>query len=233
MELRAAAHISGDGAMTDAFKRGLDLHRITAARMSGKNTDDVTPEERRAAKAVNFGSAYGLGAGGLVQSAWTGYGIVIGEHEAARWLAAFETAYPQFARWRREHAKRCEDQRRIVIGRDAARGVGRMYPFSRLRPGASAYTRSCNLPVQGACADASMLALAGVDRALFEEGVEGGLVAWLHDEIVLEVPVEDAPRAAALLKKAMIEGFADTFPGAPLNGLVEPHICMNWSEAKE
>ena len=233
MELRAAAHISGDGAMADAFKRGLDLHRITAARMSGKKTEDVTPEERRAAKAVNFGSAYGLGARGLVQSAWTGYGIVIGEQEAARWLAAFETAYPQFARWRREHAERCEDQQRIVIGRDAAKGIGRMYPFSRLRAGLSAYTRSCNLPIQGSCADASMLALAGIDRALFEEGIEGGPVAWLHDEIVLEVPVEDAPRAAALLKKAMIEGFADTFPGAPLNGLVDPHIGTSWSEAKE
>jgi DNA polymerase-1 len=119
-----------------------------------------------------------------------------------------------------------------VIGRDAAEGIGRLYPLSRLPAGKSAYTRACNLPVQGACADASMLALAAIDRALFEEGVEGGPVAWLHDEIVLEVPADHADRAAELLRSAMIDAFAATFPGAPVNGLVEPHVGMSWGEAK-
>jgi DNA polymerase I len=232
MELRAAAHISRDRAMTDAFANGLDLHRITAGRMVGKRPEDVSADERRAAKAVNFGACYGLGAGGLVESAWTGYGIVIDRNEAAQWLGAFEAAYPQFVRWRRGHAQLCEDRQMIIIGKDAARGVGRIYPFSRLPAGVSAYTRSCNLPVQGSCADASMLALAGIDRALFDEGIEGGPVAWLHDEIVLEVRSEDAARAAELLKREMLNAFEQTFPGAPTRGLVEPHICSNWSEAK-
>jgi DNA polymerase-1 len=218
--------------MTEAFEKGLDLHRITAARIAGKAPEEVTDEERQHAKPVNFGACYGLGAGGLVQSAWENYGIVITENEAARWLEAFANAYPRFARWRREHAQRCEARRRIVIGRDAAKGIGRLYPLSRLPAGKSAYTRACNLPVQGACADASMLALAAIDRALFEEGVEGGPVAWLHDEIVLEVPAEDADRAAELLRRAMIDAFAETFPGAPVNGLVEPHVGMSWGEAK-
>jgi DNA polymerase-1 len=233
MELRAAAHISGDSAMTEAFAKGLDLHRITAGRMAGKQSEDVTADERRAAKAVNFGACYGLGASGLVKSAWDGYGVVIDRHEAAKWLGAFEVAYPQFARWRRDHAQLCVGRRMIVIGKDAARGIGRVYPFSRLPPGASAYTRSCNLPVQGSCADTSMLALAGIDRALFDEGIEGGPVAWLHDEIVLEVSVEDAPRAAELLAQEMISAFKQIFPGAPVHGLVDPHIGLNWSEAKK
>ena len=66
-------------------------------------------------------------------------------------------------------------------------GIGRFYPRSWLPEGKSFYTRSCNLPIQGACADASMLALAAIDRLLFEEGIEGGPVAWVHDEIVIEV----------------------------------------------
>ena len=70
MELRAAAHISGDTAMTEAFEQGLDLHKITAARMTGKTPEEVTDEERRGAKAVNFGAVYGIGAAALVQSAW-------------------------------------------------------------------------------------------------------------------------------------------------------------------
>ena len=68
MEMRAAAHISGDIAMREAFENGLDLHRVTAARMTGKALDDVTAEERKGAKAVNFGSIYGQGAAGLVGS---------------------------------------------------------------------------------------------------------------------------------------------------------------------
>jgi DNA polymerase-1 len=232
MELRAAAHISGDAIMMEAFEKGLDLHRITAARITGAAPEEVTDEDRQHAKAVNFGACYGLGARGLVQSAWEKYNIVITENEAARWLEAFAAAYPRFARWRREHAGRCESRRRIVMGRDAAKGVGRLYPLSRLPAGSSAYTRSCNFPVQGACADASMLALAYVDDRLFEAGIDGGPVAWLHDEIVLEVREDQAERATEILKQAMIDGFAETFPGAPLNGLVEPHVGMSWGEAK-
>jgi DNA polymerase-1 len=232
MELRAAAHISGDAVMTAAFEKGQDLHLITAAQMVGKAPEEVTAEERRAAKAVNFGACYGLGAKGLVTSAWEGYGIVIDEREVAQRLRAFETAYPRFARWRREHAERCEEKRRIVIGREAANGIGRFYPKSRLPDGMSFYTRACNLPVQGACADASMLALAAIDQVLFEERIEGGPVAWLHDEIVIEVAIQHADRAAALLRQVMVDAFADTFPGAPTNGLVEPHIGLNWGDAK-
>ena len=77
-----------------------------------------------------------------------------------------------------------------------------------------------------------MLALAYVDDRLFDADIDGGPVAWLHDEIVLEVREDQAERAAEILKQAMIDGFAETFPGAPLNGLVEPHIGLNWGEAK-
>ena len=77
-----------------------------------------------------------------------------------------------------------------------------------------------------------MLALAAIDRLLFEEGIEGGPVAWLHDEIVIEVAAEQMDRAAELLRQAMIEAFVGTFPGAPVTGLVEPRIGMSWGEAK-
>lgn len=65
--------------------------------------------------------------------------------------------------------------------------IGRVFELSWLKPDRSSYTVACNLPVQGACADAAMLALAAIDDALSEEGIGGGPVAWLHDEIVLEV----------------------------------------------
>ena len=86
--------------------------------------------------------------------------------------------------------------------------------------------------MQGACADAAMLALAYVDERLFEAGIDDGPVAWLHDEIVVEVCVEDADCAVEIVKQAMTDGFAETFLSAPLNGLVEPHSGPNWGEAK-
>ena len=77
-----------------------------------------------------------------------------------------------------------------------------------------------------------MLALTAIDAALFQERIDGGPVAWLHDEIVLEVPIENAKRAAELLEKAMIAAFAEIFPNAPLNGLVDVHSGTNWASLK-
>ena len=74
-----------------------------------------------------------------------------------------------------------------------------------------------------------MLALAAIDRQLFEYSIKGGPVAWVHDEIVLEVPVGDADRAADLLEEGMVRAFARTFPGAPLNGLVAVRVGGTWA----
>jgi DNA polymerase I-like protein with 3'-5' exonuclease and polymerase domains len=136
-------------------------------------------------------------------------------------------------RWRREHYEQCVERDYIVIGKDAGYGIGRIWPKSRLGRDESYYTRCCNLPIQGACADAAMLALAYVDDRLFDAGIEGGPVAWLHDEIVLEVRDDQADLAAKILKQAMIDGFSETFPGAPLEGLVEPKTGMSWAGKAE
>jgi DNA polymerase I len=232
MELRAAAHISHDAMLEAVFERGDDLHRLTAARMTGKPPKEISDEERKGAKVCNFGSVYGMGAAGLVLSAWQQFDLVLDLAEATTWLKSFNESYKAFARWRRQHYDLCEARGYIVIGRDMARGVGRFYPKSRVPPKASFYTRTCNLPIQGACADASMLALTYVDARLADAGIEGGPVCWMHDEIVLEVRAEDAERAAAILKQAMIDGFAETFPGATLNGLVKPEIASTWAGEK-
>ena len=235
MEMRAAAYISRDRAMTEAFEQGIDLHRLTAARMiggNGKDIADVTEDERKGAKAVNFGAIFGQGAAGLVKSAWDQWEIVLDLDEAKAWVRSFESSYFEYARWQRDHYRLCKARRNIVIGKDAARGIGRIFPFSRLPEGNNGYTRSCNLPVQGSCADASMLALAYVDDRLFNAGIDGGPVAWLHDEIVLEVRADQAEQAAEILNQSMIDGFAETFPGAPLGGLVKLQIGDSWGAAK-
>jgi hypothetical protein len=89
-------------------------------------------------------------------------------------------------------------------------------------------TLCCNAPIQGACAEAAMRALTLVDAALIEFGIDGGPVIFNHDEIVLEVPEADAERAGTILVESMTRAFAETFPAAPLNGLVETKIVTAW-----
>lgn len=238
MELRAVAYISGDFKLRQAFRTGEDPHALTATAMSGIRPQDVSPEEfaklRTAAKAVNFGSIYGMGPSGLMRSAWENYGVVLSEAEARSRLDAFAATYPGLIQWRNAHADLCRQRGYIRIGRDFADDRGRVHKFIWNKPGKQAFsfTQSCNLPVQGACADAAMRALTIVERLLFNAGIEGGPVAWLHDEILLEVPEANAEKAATLLQQAMIEAFLETFPGAPTEGLVEPTIGRNWAEAK-
>jgi DNA polymerase I-like protein with 3'-5' exonuclease and polymerase domains len=239
MELRAAAHIAEDRAMTEAFEKRWDLHRLTASLITGKNDlEAVTDEERKGAKAANFGTLYGQGVKGLKESAWDHYDVPLTMEEATQLQSAVKARFPRVVRWRDDHYWLCERRQKIIIGRDMKEGIGREYPYSRLpwdkkkNRRESAFTRCCNLPIQGACADASMLALIGIDRVLREAGIPGGPVAWLHDEIVLEVPEEYAEEAKKLLKQEMVKAFAYVFPGAPLNGLVEPHIGRTWAEAK-
>ena len=128
MELRAAAYISGDHAMTEAFEQGLDLHRLTAARMTGKDPAEVTDEERKGAKAVNFGAIYGQGAGGLVQTAWDQFDLVL-DFDGGQGMAQGVRGRLSGARaMAPHHYRRCEGRRYIVIGRDMSRGIGRIYP---------------------------------------------------------------------------------------------------------
>jgi DNA polymerase-1 len=94
------------------------------------------------------------------------------------------------------------------------------------------YTLCCNAPVQGACADAAMLALIKVDQALRAAGIDGGPVLFIHDEIVLEVGADQAEQARAILAACMTAAFAETFPGAPLNGVVSTGIGPTWGSAK-
>lgn len=92
IELRIAAEIAGDQRMLDAYRRGKDLHSLTARLVLGKQ--DVTKADRQAAKALNFGLIYGMGAETLRQHAANGYGVHLTEEEARRFRAAFFSAYP-------------------------------------------------------------------------------------------------------------------------------------------
>ncbi|UZF90649.1 DNA polymerase [Bosea sp. NBC_00550] len=234
MEMRAAACITNEENMTEAFARGEDLHVLTARTMLGLGEDEwlALPEETRAlhrkhAKPVNFGRLYGQGARGLVDSARAQYGLLLDPETARGWIDAYEGTYPGYPRWCRDFSRACERKGEIPIGREG----GRVHEI-HWNPEGFRYTQCLNLPIQGACADAFMLALAAIDEALFAAGIDGGPVAAPHDEFVLEVAKADAARTAVILKEAMTAAFAVTFPGAPLHDLVVVKIGRSWAETK-
>jgi DNA polymerase-1 len=94
------------------------------------------------------------------------------------------------------------------------------------------HTLCCNAPVQGACADILLAGITRVDRALTEAGISDGLILAVHDELVLEVTEDRAEEAAGLLREVMEQAFAEYFPHAPVNRLVEVHIVERWGDAK-
>ena len=220
MELRAAAWVSEDAELTAAYEQGLDVHVLTAAAINGIEPEQVTPGQRYAAKAVNFGSIYGMSPKGLAAVAWSGYGLKLSEAAAELALDRFFAKYSGLRRWMRTHADQCQRERRVGIG--AGRAVEAAWEPFGLR-----YTQMCNLPVQGICADCMMRAIAYVHADL-----GGALVAMVHDELIAGVPANGAEAAAETLKACLHRAFVETFPGAPTAGLIDAHRGASWAELK-
>jgi DNA polymerase I len=194
--------ISGDQEMLSAYAEGRDLHRLTAQSLTGQ--EDIRKDERKLAKAVNFGLLYGMGVKGLQSYALKSYGVEMSLEEATLYRKRFFETYPGLKRWHeRERGKwQCsETETQTLTG--------------RRRSGVERLTDRLNTPVEGTGADGLKLALA----LLWERRDEcpGAVpVIVCHDEIVVECDVEQADAAKAWLEKAMTEGM-DTI----LNGLSE------------
>ena len=221
IELRIAALISGDERMLAAFANGEDIHTITARSLTGR--EGVTKQERKLAKAVNFGLLYGMSAAGLRHYARASYGVEMTKEEGERYWQHFFKTYPGLKAWHdREHRRLKKDgntETRTLTG--------------RRRTGVAKLTERLNSPVQGTGADGIKLALA----LLYERRGEcpGAYpILAVHDEIVVECNEEDANKAEAWLKKVMIDGMEGVLndhkvdaPRVPVE--VETEIGKSWA----
>ena len=219
IELRIMAHMSADEGMTRAFVQGEDVHRATAAEIFGIPVADVSSEQRRYAKTINFGLIYGMGAYGLSQA----LGI---EQKAAR--DYIDRYFSRFAGVRRymEHTKaRAAEQgfvetlfgRRIVLP-DIRGGNG---------PRRSAAERQAiNAPMQGTAADLIKLAMMAVQSALDDQGKATRIVMQVHDELVFEVPEAEVEWVRERVP-ALMSGVHTL--NVPL--VAEVGVGMNWDEA--
>jgi DNA polymerase-1 len=221
VELRAAAWWYRDPDMTAVYTEGRDLHRETAAAVAGVPIELVTPEQRNAAKAINFCSIYGGGPATLAVSAFTDYGIDMTEAEAQAALDRFFRKYHVMRRRRFDDCNRVKHTGSIRIG-CGRRVRAEWEPSGQLR-----FTQSCNLPIQGIAAECMLRAIIRLHGRM-----PGAMVATVHDELLLEVAEGEAEAAAVVLREAMTEAFVATFPGAPTRGLVDVRVGKNWKETK-
>ena len=219
IELRIMAHISEDTGLLDAFSKGEDIHRATASEVFGAPLGEVTSEQRRYAKVINFGLIYGMSAFGLASN----LGI---EREAARsYIDRYFMRYPGVAKYMestRALAKR-QGYVETVLGR-------RLWlpeinsPNGPRRGGAE--RAAINAPMQGTAADLIKLAMIAVDRWIQEDSLGTRLVMQVHDELVLEVPDAEADLVRSRVP-ALMAGVAQL--RVPL--LVELGVGANWDEA--
>ena len=220
IELRLLAHISGDEAMCRAFRSGEDFHTLTAARVFHVEPQDVTPEMRRRAKAVNFGVVYGISPFSLSQD----IGVTVAE--AKEYMERYFQTYTGV----RAYMDRIVEQARADGYVETLMHRRRALPelkSSNHNLRAFGERVALNMPIQGTAADLIKLSMVRVERRLADEGLAAQLIMQVHDELIVECPEDEAARVQALLEEEMsgVMTLAVPLPA-------EAHCGKNWLTAK-
>ncbi|MCX8086043.1 MAG: DNA polymerase I [Rhodocyclaceae bacterium] len=219
IELRIMAHLSNDAGLLEAFARGEDIHRATAAEVFGVTPLEVTAEQRRAAKAINFGLIYGMSAFGLARQ------IDVDRNSAQIYMERYFARYPGVARYMEETRAKAREQgyvetvfgRRLWLPDIRSSHTGRRQAAERA---------AINAPMQGTAADIVKLAMIAVQDWLDKERLQTKLILQVHDELVLEVPEAELSAVQAALPQLMA-GVVQL--AVPL--VVEVGVGANWDEA--
>ncbi|MGQ0657390.1 MAG: DNA polymerase I [Chromatiales bacterium] len=219
IELRIMAHLSGDRGLIEAFAHGEDIHRATAAEVFGVAAGQVTDEERRAAKAINFGLIYGMSAFGLARQ------LGIDRGAAQRYVDLYFSRYPGVKTFMDQIRARAHERgyvetifgRRLYLPDINARNSQRRQYAERT---------AINAPMQGSAADIVKRAMIAVDGWLQERHVDARLIMQVHDELVLEVADQQIAEVTDTLKRLMSGAAALAVPL-----IVDVGAGNSWDEA--
>lgn len=219
IELRIMAHLSQDPGLQKAFAEGLDVHKSTAAEVFGTRLELVSSEQRRSAKAINFGLIYGMSAFGLARQ------LRIGRNDAQLYIDTYFERYPGVAEYMASIRKSAADKGFVetLLGRrlylpeiNSANGMRRQ----------AAERVAINAPMQGTAADIIKRAMIDVDAWLQAENVDARIIMQVHDELVLEAVESQAEVIAARLCDIMSTAVSLSVPL-----LVEAGVGDNWDQA--
>ncbi|SEG83692.1 DNA polymerase I [Marinobacterium lutimaris] len=219
IELRIMAHLSGDKGLLDAFAQGEDIHRATAAEVFKVKVDEVTTDQRRSAKAINFGLIYGMSAFGLAKQ------IGVGRKDAQTYIDHYFETYPGVQRYMDDTRERAREQgyvetifgRRLYLPEINARNPMRRQAAERT---------AINAPMQGTAADIIKKAMVKVDDWLTDSGFDARMIMQVHDELVFEVRESEVEAFMAKVHPLMEQAASLDVPL-----LVEAEAGDNWEQA--
>jgi len=219
IELRIMAHLSGDKGLVHAFKNGIDVHSATAAEVFGTEPDSVDDEQRRRAKAINFGLIYGMSAFGLARQ------LKIGQKEAKTYIDIYFERYPGVKEYMEETKEAARENGYVetLYGRrlnlpdiNARNAVLRQY----------AERTAINAPMQGTAADLIKLAMLALDSWILDSGSSSRIILQVHDELVFEVEESEVDTMTEVASDLMC---SVTELKVPL--VVDIGVGSNWKEA--
>ena len=219
IELRIMAHLSKDENLTYAFNNNLDVHSATAAEVFGVNLNDVSQDQRRSAKAINFGLMYGMSAFGLTRQ------LDIPRAEAQKYLDTYFERYTGVKRYMEETKAQAKEDMFVetIMGRrlylneiNAANGLRRQ----------AAERAAINAPLQGSAADIIKKAMIDINTFLFKEMPEVKMIMQVHDELIFEAPKKGSKEVLQIMKKMMEDAVKLDIPL-----IAEAAIGDNWNEA--
>ena len=196
IELRILAHISGDEAMQEIFRTGGDIHRSTAARIYGMPPEMITPRLRSSAKAVNFGIVYGIGAYSLSRD----IGVTVKEAEA--FINSYLDSFPGVRKYMDDTIAFGKEHGYVATLFGRRRALPEL-TSSNFNVRALGERMAMNTPIQGTAADVIKLAMVRVWQRLRDERLTARLILQVHDELIVEAPLEEADKAAQILGEEM------------------------------
>lgn len=196
IELRVLAHISNDEKMIEAFNSGADIHARTASEVFQIPPDKVTPAEREAAKAINFGIVYGISSFGLAK------GTNLSRAKAQQYIDLYFKRYPKVKSYLDEIVKQAREQGYVTTILNRRRYLPDINSRNYTRR-SFAERMAMNSPIQGSAADIIKLAMLRIDKRLIEEDYRARMLLQVHDELVFEVPEEELTDIAELVRDEM------------------------------
>ena len=219
IELRLLAHMAGDQAMIEGFHSGADIHTITASQVFGVTPDQVTPQMRRSAKAVNFGIVYGISPFSLSQD------IGVSVQQAKEYMDKYFAHYSGVRAYMDGVVEQGKQDGYVATLFGRRRWLPEL-KSSNFNTRSFGERVALNMPIQGTAADIIKLAMIRVRDRLLREGLEGRLVLQVHDELIVECPEAEAETVCKLVKEEM-EGVCQL--SVPL--LAETHAGTTWASA--
>ena len=221
IELRLLAHIAGDAEMQAAFRSGADFHTVTASRVFHVPPEEVTPEMRRRAKAVNFGIVYGISAFSLAQD------IGVSVAEAKAYMERYFETYQGVRQYMTDVVAKAEQDGYVQTLMHRRRALPEL-KSSNFNLREFGKRVALNMPVQGTAADIMKLAMVRVHRRLKREGLRARLLMQVHDELIVECPASEREQVERLLTEEMEQAASLSVPL-----IAEAHSGKNWLAAKE